>query len=130
MRYILDTNVLVSYLRADKLYQHIENQYKPFALPNQSFLNIVSVGEITSFALRNKWGIKRKLKLVKAINEFFVLDIKADDIVQRYAEIQAYSQGKLAENPLPYGVSPRNMGDNDIVDCSNRFCDQYSFDYY
>lgn len=31
-----------------------------------------------------------------------------------YAQIDAYSQGKLPEKPLPYGMSSRNMGKNDI----------------
>ncbi len=114
MRYILDTNVLLSYLRGDKLYQYVERNYAPFTLPNQSFLSIITVGEITSFSLRNQWGTKRKLKMLTALNEFFVLDIKADDIVQWYAQIQAYSQGKLKSKPLPAGMSARNMGDNDI----------------
>ncbi len=45
MRYILDTNVLLSYLRADKLYDYVERNYAPFTLPNQSFLSIVTVGK-------------------------------------------------------------------------------------
>lgn len=114
MRYILDTNVLLSYLRADKLYDYVERHYAPFSLPNQSFLSIVTVGEISSFSLRNQWGTNRMLRMTTALHEFFVLDIKADDITQRYAEIQAYSQGKLKGKPLPYGVSARNMGDNDM----------------
>ena len=31
-----------------------------------------------------------------------------------YAEIDAYSQGKLLSNPVPVGSSARNMGKNDL----------------
>ena len=35
-------------------------------------------------------------------------------LVRKYAEIDAYSQGKLQGKPLPLGVSARNMGKNDL----------------
>ena len=36
------------------------------------------------------------------------------NILQKYGEIDAYSQGKLPTNPLPIGISARNMGKNDL----------------
>jgi len=41
-----------------------------------------------------------------------IIDINSEDITEKYAEIDAYSQGKLIDNPLP--MSSRNMGKNDI----------------
>ena len=43
-----------------------------------------------------------------------VVDINTDRIIQRYAEVDAYSQGKDRSKPLPSGMSSRNMGKNDI----------------
>jgi tRNA(fMet)-specific endonuclease VapC len=37
----------------------------------------------------------------------------AQDILNLYGEIDAFSQGKL-QRPLPNGVSARNMGKNDL----------------
>jgi len=41
-----------------------------------------------------------------------VIDINSEDVIETYADIDAYSQGKLKENPLP--MSSRNMGKNDL----------------
>ena len=38
--------------------------------------------------------------------------INSQDIIKKYAEIDAFSQGKLINNPL--GMSARNMGKNDL----------------
>ncbi len=46
------------------------------------------------------------------LNEFLIADINVESIIDKYAEIDAFSQNKLPENPL--GSSPRNMGKNDI----------------
>lgn len=43
-----------------------------------------------------------------------MIPIESFDLIDRYAEIDAYSQGKLADKPLPGGMSSRNMGKNDI----------------
>ena len=40
------------------------------------------------------------------------MDIKLPEIIKCYAEIDAFSQNKLPENPL--GISARNMGKNDL----------------
>lgn len=43
-----------------------------------------------------------------------VIPVNDKAIVDRYAEIDAYSQGKFAGKPLPSGMSSRNMGKNDL----------------
>lgn len=40
--------------------------------------------------------------------------ISHEAIIDRYAEIDAFSQGELDGNPLPEGVSARNMAKNDL----------------
>lgn len=46
------------------------------------------------------------------MNELVVIDIKFNDLIDAYAEIDAFSQGKLKNRPLK--ISSRNMGKNDI----------------
>lgn len=112
--FVLDTNILLTYLRGDKIYQFVNETYQPFQSGNQSFISVVSLGEIEALALKNDWGLKRKVRLEKAFIEFVPISINAKDIIQRYAEIDAYSQGKLKNKPLPNGMTARNMGKNDI----------------
>ncbi len=48
------------------------------------------------------------------MNRLVILPIKARSIISAYARIDAYSQGKLPENPLPQRMTSRNMGKNDV----------------
>lgn len=48
----------------------------------------------------------------KLLTQFIVTDINFESIIRRYAEIDAFSQGKLPDFPL--GMASRNMGKNDL----------------
>lgn len=112
MKYLLDTNILLLYLRNQKTKQHIDQIYQPFQLPNIPIISVVSKGEIKSIGLKNRWGVSKLDALDEFLNELVTVDINAEDIINRYAEIDAYSQGKLVGKPL--GISSRNMGKNDL----------------
>ncbi len=42
------------------------------------------------------------------------LTIAKSSVMNAYARIDAFSQGKLPGQPLPQGMTARNMGKNDI----------------
>ena len=46
------------------------------------------------------------------LDQFIILDINTNDIIQNYARTDAYSQGKLKGHPL--NMTSRNMGKNDL----------------
>lgn len=79
---------------------------------NLAFISVVSKGELKALALRNKWGNQRMIQLDNFLELFLVIDINAEDIIDTYGEIDAFSQGKLEGYPAP--ISARNMGKNDI----------------
>jgi tRNA(fMet)-specific endonuclease VapC len=112
MKYLIDTNIVLVYLRDDKTKGYIEANYAPFHPSNILIVSVVSLGEIESIGLRNKWGIKR----LNAVDHFFrrcvIADINTRDVIKRYGEIDAYSQGKLPN--CPKGMSSKNMGKNDL----------------
>jgi predicted nucleic acid-binding protein len=112
MRYLLDTNILLIYLRNQKTKDYIDQTYQPFSAPNIPLISVVSKGEIKSIGLRNKWGVARLQALDIFLDELLVVDINAKDIIEKYAEIDAFSQGKLPGKPLE--MSSRNMGKNDL----------------
>jgi predicted nucleic acid-binding protein len=112
MRYFLDTNILLHYLRASQLSKHIDENYNPLSIENDAIISIVSVGELRSIARMNHWGDRKLEQLDELIAELIVVDINTEDVVERYAEIDAFSNGKLRERPL--GMSARNMGKNDL----------------
>lgn len=112
MKYLIDTNIVVVYLRDDKTKHHIEANYAPFHPANIPIVSVVTLGEIESLGLRNKWGVKR----FHAVSQFFqkcvITDINSRDVIKLYGEIDAYSQGKLPN--CPAGMSSKNMGKNDL----------------
>jgi predicted nucleic acid-binding protein len=74
----------------------------------------VTQGEILSLCYSFGWGEQRKLSLTKLLNQFLIIPIEARDIVDVYAEIDAFSKGKLPDKPLPVGMSAKTMGKNDL----------------
>ncbi len=112
MKYLLDTNILLIYLRDQKTKDYIDQTYQPFDLPNIPLISVVSKGELRSIGLRNKWGFPRLRSLNTFLNQLVTVDINAEDIIDKYAEIDAFNQGKLINKPL--GVTSRNMGKNDL----------------
>lgn len=114
MLYLLDTNILLHYFRQDKIYEFVEENYEPFSIENDVVISVVSLGEATSITLRNQWKASKRQKMMEALGEILAVDIRTEAIIEKYAEIEAFSQSKLPNKPLPQGVSARNMGKNDL----------------
>lgn len=112
MIYLFDTSILLHFLRSSPLAQKIDQEHDPFNSDNTLLLSVVSEGEIRSISLQLSWGVKRIQKLESDLKEFGIIPVRSKDIISRYAEIDAYSQNKLAGQPL--GSTPRNMGKNDL----------------
>lgn len=49
---------------------------------------------------------------MKVLEDFLITDINTQEIIDKYAEIDAYSQGRLANTPTSF--SSKNMGKNDL----------------
>lgn len=113
MRYVLDTNILLHYLRESELSVRIDEQYNPLdSTLHDAIVCVVSVGELKAIAKINHWGQRRLDNLDQLLDELLITDINSEDLIERYAEIDAFSHGKLIERPL--GMSARNMGKNDL----------------
>lgn len=112
MKFIFDTNVLLHYLRRSALAKAIDAKFAPFAQGNTLLLSIASIGEIRSISIQNQWGTTRLKELRAALLDFVIVGVNGNDLVERYAEIDAYSQGKLPGKKL--SLTARNMGKNDL----------------
>ena len=110
MNYLFDTNLLLLKLRQHPQWQTVHDTYRLDSATN--ILSIISVAELYSLALRNHWGAARLTQIENLRKEFAEIDIYYEEVIQKYAEIDAFSQGKLAHKPL--NVSSRNMGKNDL----------------
>lgn len=112
MRLLLDTNIILIYGRENERTRAIERDYGIFAKENDLFTSVAVLAEVRSFALRKQYGT-RKLKAIQKIFERVrIIGVHFEEILDRYATIDAYSQGELPNVESPF--TARNMGKNDL----------------
>jgi predicted nucleic acid-binding protein len=90
----------------------MDEKFNLLSAMSTSIISVVTEGELKSLALQSKWGQPKLKRLDALLQKFLIADIHVAQIVEAYAEIDAFSQGKLLLKPL--GMSPRNMGKNDL----------------
>ena len=136
MNYLFDTNILLYFIKKDSLADKIRLDYNPFGPGNIAMISIVTQGEILSICYQRGWSEQRKATLLALLSQFLVIPIEAKDIVEAYAEIDAFSQGKIVKKPLPDAMTSRNMGKNDLwiaatafVTKSKLFTTDHDFDH-
>ncbi len=112
MKYLLDTNILLAYIRDSALSKLVDERFQLFDRQHLSAISVVTVGELHSIALRNNWGKARIQKLDIQLNKMLIVDINVATIIERYAEIDAFSQAK--HPTIKSEFSSRNMGKNDL----------------
>ena len=111
MNYLLDTNLILIYIRDNKQSRKIETDLNLLSGENNLIISVVSVGELKSIAKRNKWGSRKMQNLVDTLSDFLISDINTESVLEKYAEIDTFSQGKLKEKSVR--VSARKMGKNE-----------------
>lgn len=90
--YLLDTNIVIAIMRGGELANRIEATYHISGAGFRPYICVVTLGELYSMALRNKWGEKKQALLSKIEQELIVLDIHRDDVLSAYASLQNYAQ--------------------------------------
>ena len=113
MDYLLDTNIMIAYLREPNLTQeYVDKNFAPLDVSNDAIISVVTVGEIKAIALKNGWGLKRINKIENLLRQVTIADINSEDVINRYAEIDAFSQCRLDGKTSNF--TARNMGKNDL----------------
>ncbi|MDX2303311.1 MAG: PIN domain-containing protein [Microscillaceae bacterium] len=113
MKIILDTSIILLLVKNEKFGIFFEENYQK-KFPNDLYYVYVSLGELDAIVKKNTWG-KNKIKYLNDIlRGLELIPMDNYDFVDSYGTIDAYSQGKLKDRPLPKGLSARNMGKNDI----------------
>lgn len=107
MNYLFDTNIIVYIIKSHPAVARLESEIAANS-NNLRIISIVSKGEIESLAIQFKWGDKRLQQRESLLNQFLIVPIDSNQIVNAYSRIDAFSQGK---HPLmKLSVSSRNMG--------------------
>ena len=113
MNFLWDTNLLLHRICRSTRFDEANKTYQFQDIGNQVFLSVINIGEIESIAYQLNWGQAKWNELSLCIQGVSLLGIY-EEVIHAYAKIDAYSQGKLAGQPLPSGLSARNMGKNDL----------------
>lgn len=124
MDYLWDTNILLHYIRNSEKFNEWNNQYTFFEGNNRILLSVINIGEIESLAYQLNWGELRRQRLQNFVNQTIVLNIY-EETIKAYAEIDAFSQGKLPHRTL--GMTARSMGKNDIWLAATAHVGQFRF---
>lgn len=112
-RYVLDTGILVHYVRQSLTYQTIEKNERLTEQDCVPFISVVTMGEILSFGIQKNWGPAKLQSLKNLFSKLVVLDINSNDdkLLETYAEIDSYSKNKFPQDKLGRSVT---MGKNDL----------------
>ena len=122
MRYLLDTNILIHLIRRSEKALQIERDFQLFSPENILFISAVTKGELLSFAKQSEWGLPKMQRLREVLQTVSGIPITSESpLMDAYADIDAFSQGKHPEYDLPPGLSARNMGKNDLWIASTAF---------
>jgi len=111
--YLLDTNVVLAYMRGGALGQHIEQTFGLRQLPYKPLLCVVSVGEALALAREWQWGRKRVDQLRSLLRELVWIDISAPEILEAYAEVYQASKPKgraIQQNDLWIAATAKAIG--------------------
>lgn len=100
---ILDSNILLHYVRQNPLAEVIEVRYGLTTADPVPIISIVSEGELRALALQLAWGAQKRQRLEDLLDYFTIIPLPFSRVLAVYAEIDDYSRRN--------GVA---MGKNDL----------------
>lgn len=102
-RYLLDTNILVAFIRANLLGQWIEATYQLTAASLVPLICVVTEGEMHSLAKQFGWGANKVSQVDQLLSRFVSINLDFPNLIDTYAQIDDFSRRN--------GVT---MGKNDV----------------
>lgn len=108
--YLLDTNILVAYIRAGTLGELVEAKYSLKTCPYRPLICVVTVGEVLAFAKRREWGKNKIDAMERLLNNLVRIDISAQEVLEAYAKLHAFSTShghQISDNDLWIAASVR-----------------------
>lgn len=101
--YILDTNILVHYVRDGKVWSRIQASYNLLLTQPTPGISVVTIGELKSLALQFQWQAAKRDRLDFIVDYFKPYALDDDAIIDTYALIDS----QMKRQGIP-------MGKNDL----------------
>ena len=67
MNYLLDTNIVLTYIRDTDISRKLEEDLNLLSGINNLLISVVSVGELKSIAQQQNWGIRKVQKMLDVL---------------------------------------------------------------
>ncbi len=87
MPLLLDTNILLAYIRWGLLGHYIEATYNLYTLQPTPIISIVTEGEVRALALRHNWGVVKLAELQRLLNSVTIVPLPYRNVIDAYARI-------------------------------------------
>lgn len=112
-KFVLDTNILLHYVRQSELAQEVERELNLISQNAIPMIASVSIGEMEGFVQRQEWGQAKINRLKKLVEKIAVIDIAAadDQLMNAYATLWNYSKNALPSDKLGKSIG---IGQNDV----------------
>lgn len=112
-KYVLDTSILLHYVRQSKLANQIESELNILSKEAVPIIASVSIGEMEGFVQRQQWGETKINRLKKLVSKVVVIDITSVDaqLMKAYATLWNYSKNALPGDKLGKSIG---IGQNDV----------------
>jgi predicted nucleic acid-binding protein len=90
--YLLDTAILLHWIRASKVATTIEGQFHLNASKFRPLIREVTLGEMEAFARGDNWGAARKKKLKELRKDLVAVDISDYRVIEAFADISTLAK--------------------------------------
>lgn len=87
---ILDTNILVHYVRDDRTWARIRMDYQLLVVVPTPLISIVTAGELRSLARHRNWGRDKLDRMDFALGYFQIVPIDSPEQILIYSEIDNF----------------------------------------
>ncbi len=92
--FLLDTNILVHFVRSDLLWHRIRSTYSPLLAEPRPLISVISEGELRSLAYQFNWQSDKLSQMNFVLSYFQRATIDHPHILEAYAVIDSYTQSK------------------------------------
>ena len=110
LKYLLDTNVLLAWIRWGVLQAYLQATYQLEMVEPTPIISIVTEAELRVLALQNAWGPQKTATLETLMRRLASVPIPHKGIVAAYVEVDDYSRRrgfKMGKNDLWIAAAAR-----------------------
>ena len=111
--YLLDTNILVHFVRASPVWRHVRDTYGPLTVTPTPLFCTVTEGELRSLALQWEWEDRRLDQMEFCLGYFQSQAIEDREVMEMYAAIDAYCESigqSMGKNDLWIAATAATTG--------------------